>query len=355
MRAGQASMEFVLLMGFLIVTFLTFTAVTQYRISQAEDAHATAIMRQAGNILVSEIELATSSHKGYARTFTMPRTLDGRRYNVTIIDEEAVIQSSGEEYVLFLNASVDGRLCMGENTIEQISHDHVKITQASAPPAYAQDFEGYVAGDEPYGWVDTEQGNSMQVDDSLFSVAQVGSTMALSTGSFDTNIHSHYRPDDSLMAWSDYNLSGRMRITNNAAGIGVTIHSNYNDADAYYRLRRMGGTPADQAFHLKLHPDSSSNNCDGTGVTTDVNPSPNTWYRFRFHVSEGGTRLRVKVWQEGTAEPAWTASTGVIDCTINPSQTTYTDGTFGVWAMNSGEKYWDDFEVQAKWVQPCWE
>ncbi|MCP5099662.1 MAG: RHS repeat-associated core domain-containing protein [Chloroflexi bacterium] len=74
---------------------------------------------------------------------------------------------------------------------------------------------------------------------------------------------------------------------------------------------------------------------------TAVIPSVNMWYRFIVEVEDvGGTAIRVKVWQDGTTEPA----TWQIDATDSSSP--LTSGTFGLWAYSSGSKYWDDLAVE---------
>ncbi|MCP5097799.1 MAG: hypothetical protein GY943_19805, partial [Chloroflexi bacterium] len=70
--------------------------------------------------------------------------------------------------------------------------------------------------------------------------------------------------------------------------------------------------------------------------------TPPTWYRFMVEVEDvgGGTAIRVKVWQDGTTEPA----TWQINAT--DSSNALTSGTFGLWAYNNGSKYWDELAVE---------
>ena len=82
------------------------------------------------------------------------------------------------------------------------------------------------------------------------------------------------------------------------------------------------------------------------GTNSVVNPSTDTWYEFRINVSHTGsaTVLKARVWVSGNSEPQfWQA-----DCEddgTGGSNPLLTNGSFGVWSMGSGDKFWDDLEV----------
>ena len=206
------------------------------------------------------------------------------------------------------------------------------IPKADPDGQYIEDFEGYGAGDDPDDWLDTEAGNSMVEDDSLFKVFELSGEKVFGTTSTQTNIHSHYVGPGSD-AFTSYKYTGRMMITAANGGIGVTFLSQYPTWDAYYRLRRHGST----SFHIAPHGTSVAGDTD-TGVV----PSSNVWYRFRIEVVDTGTRteIRARVWQDGTAEPLdWQVDA------IDENPTRLTAGTIGLWSHTSGSKYWDDLAV----------
>lgn len=179
---------------------------------------------------------------------------------------------------------------------------------------------------EDYPWVQTGEGNSLIPTDGLFEITND----FIVTDSTDVNIHAHA---ECPWTWSEYTYSGKMKIGNSSGGIGVTILSDYINADKYYRLRRYASQPA---FHVAPHGTTVS----GT-TTTGVVPQPNIWYKFKVQVQETGvaTRILAKVWQEGTAEPNWQA-----DCQ-DSSGSRLTSGRPGVWSMSAGTKSWKDLKV----------
>ncbi len=196
-----------------------------------------------------------------------------------------------------------------------------------------ENFDNYVAGDNPADWVDTGPFNSLEVDDSLFVVAEEGGETFLRTNSPTTNIHSHYTGADRPTG-SGYRYSGRMRISDAAGGIGLTTMSSYPDATGYYRLRRY----FDGSFYLTATGTTYQSGTTDTGVV----PAANSWYRFAFEVEDTGstTEIRAKVWLDGTEEPSdWQA------LAFDNSATRWLDGTFGVWSFYNGNKDWDDLSV----------
>lgn len=195
-----------------------------------------------------------------------------------------------------------------------------------------EDFETSALGSFLPSWVDTEADNSMQENDALFSVAELGSNRVLTTQSTGINIHSHYMGAGSS-EWSAYELRGGMRISDAQGGVGVTAYSQYDRSDVYYRLRRFrsGG------FELSMHPDITCQDDQ-----TEVVPQAHTWYRYRLRIEEtaDGARVRAKVWPSGTAEPSlWQA-----EC-LDARAARPVAGRVGAWSMGPGRKYWDDFEV----------
>jgi len=207
---------------------------------------------------------------------------------------------------------------------------------------WCADFDDLNPGEPAPGWLNTGARNSMFIDDSLFLVhdlvADQVSERLLSTLSTASNIHSHYALslDNS---WSDYDLRGRMRMTDEGTGIGVTVYSQYNREDAYYRLRRTAREPD---FHLSMHPNDREESLDCSRQSTGVEPEVDVWYEFRFEVenADGETQLRASVWRAGEPEPAsWQA-----ECT-DASEERLGNGTVGLWSDAAGVKYWDDLRV----------
>ena len=223
--------------------------------------------------------------------------------------------------------------CTDASGNEAVSADFTFTTTVSAA-IYSENFNAYQTGDDPLGWFDTQSGNSLAQDDSIFEVMDTGGNKAFGTNSSATNIHSHYVAGQSA-DWTNYQYRGRMMIGSAEAGIGMTFFSDYPNSDKYYRLRRYGSG----SFHISPHGTSISSG----NASSSVKPLANTWYRFIIEVIDTGTQteIRAKVWQDSTTEPAnWQ-----IECQ-DANAGRLTKGTVGLWSMSLGTKYFDDLEVE---------
>jgi hypothetical protein len=204
---------------------------------------------------------------------------------------------------------------------------------------YAENFEALALGSDPAGWLDTAGHNSSTVDPDLFFVGEApDGSRALMNRSKKTNIHSHYLSDEAS-GWTDYEYSGRMLISSNSSGIGVTAYADYPGSDNYIRLRRYKTRPG---FHLANH-SSTASQCLGS-TETGVRGNPGVWYEFRLRTAnEGGSvRVQAKVWADFDNEPVgWQ-----IDCVTSDTGPLTSGGAPGVWSMGGGEKFWDDLVVE---------
>jgi hypothetical protein len=75
-----------------------------------------------------------------------------------------------------------------------------------------QDFENYVAGEDPDDWLDTGANSSLLANDSLFEVFDLSDGKVFGTSSTATNIHSHY-VNAGIDILSGYEYTRRMMIT----------------------------------------------------------------------------------------------------------------------------------------------
>ncbi|MBW2713511.1 MAG: hypothetical protein JRC77_07145, partial [Deltaproteobacteria bacterium] len=230
--------------------------------------------------------------------------------------------------------------CIDIYNPDQSDDDDNGLGNACDPPEkplYSEDFSEYVDGQNPFGWFDTNKGNSMDEADWRFMAMELeDGDMVLGTESTGRNIHSHYLADNSAN-WTDYEFSGQLAQTDLTGGVGVTLFSDFPNSNAYYRLRTYRG----KSFRLSAHGDGKSD-CPKKRLNTGVKPSADTWYNFRIQAFEEGlgSRVRAKVWEDGSAEPAaWQANCLYTTAPLR-------GGSPGVWSWESGSKFWDNLVVK---------
>jgi hypothetical protein len=132
-KKAQAATEFVLLASFMLFIFIGMFTVVGNKINEIEREKA---QRRAGELLdfvQNEIMLADSVSIGYQRYFILPLTIDNVDYNITIVDDsEIVLWYKNEEYVDFLDQSVNGTIGRGKNLIIKDATKKIKIVNHSS-------------------------------------------------------------------------------------------------------------------------------------------------------------------------------------------------------------------------------
>ena len=127
MKAGkrnkaQFAIEFIVLIAFMFVIFLGFTAVITSKILDEKEIKRQQTAEDIATLAKNEIDLARSVSDGYNRTFDLPASIEGNSYNISIIGgRELVVNYLDKEYVAFLQNIITGNIRPGKNTITKES------------------------------------------------------------------------------------------------------------------------------------------------------------------------------------------------------------------------------------------
>jgi len=125
---AQTSIEFVVLTGFTLLTFLAFFVVVQSNTLSTTTAFEQNRLRQVQHLVTSEVDLAAQATAGYSRTFQIPDSIDGNNYSIILYDgQELVLNMAGQEIVTFLDWNVTGNLSKGNNLITK-PFDNITMT-----------------------------------------------------------------------------------------------------------------------------------------------------------------------------------------------------------------------------------
>lgn len=119
-KKGQFAIEFVILIAFMLIVFLGFFAIVNYRLTEAEESEVQQAAENIASLLDNEIKLAKLANEGYERIFKVPKKIDGNDYSVAIIENrELVVNYLGYEHILFLPENVVGDVSVGFNKINK--------------------------------------------------------------------------------------------------------------------------------------------------------------------------------------------------------------------------------------------
>ena len=122
MDKSQSAVEFITLASFMLVAILGFLAVTSSTVLEAREEANSKIAEDIANFAYREITTAKSVNDGYKRIFTLPDTVNGVAYSISVIDNrELIINYLGHEYIKFLPSNVTGTLVKGSNQIAKNS------------------------------------------------------------------------------------------------------------------------------------------------------------------------------------------------------------------------------------------
>ncbi|MFH1173967.1 MAG: DNRLRE domain-containing protein [archaeon] len=141
-RKAQTSIEFVLLFSFMLLVFVIFVILIQSKINDVKQERVMTKMRDIGGVVLEEVRLARSVSLGYARNFTLPRTIDGESYSIEIIDNnDIVVHFKNDTVVLFLPANVTGNVSPGMNIIWKLNVvGTIKLRSADQAPDCGDNF-----------------------------------------------------------------------------------------------------------------------------------------------------------------------------------------------------------------------
>ena len=83
-KKSQAAFEFIVLAGVMMAIFVMFFAIASEKVVEFTEARRDKVAQDIMDVITAELELAKESLDGYTRNFTMPQTIEGNDYEITI-------------------------------------------------------------------------------------------------------------------------------------------------------------------------------------------------------------------------------------------------------------------------------
>ena len=119
MKRGQTSIEFMFLMGFMIIIFVVFFVVVQERTVELHASKNRIALQELNNLVKVELRSANQFKEGYVREFWIPPFINGQTYGVDIsVDKYEINYTLGSiHYVDFLDNETYGTVQPRWNTV----------------------------------------------------------------------------------------------------------------------------------------------------------------------------------------------------------------------------------------------
>ncbi len=115
---GQSSIEFLIIVSFMTLIFVSLFSLASGRLSEAKEGNSAQAAQDIALRVVNQIALVSEVSDGFASTFTIPQAVAGQTYTLDLIDgREVVVYYQNYEHVEFLPFNVSGNVTFGQNTI----------------------------------------------------------------------------------------------------------------------------------------------------------------------------------------------------------------------------------------------
>lgn len=142
MRKAQTAVEFLVLMGFMVLVFAMFFVVIGQRAAERNRQAQHDELVSVAETIRQEAILAYRVRDGYERVFELPTQIGGQSYTVTLWPappakpSEVLVRAGEFEYFLFLpvNLSTPSRIAPGYNRVTKNAGDNITISPIAKPP-----------------------------------------------------------------------------------------------------------------------------------------------------------------------------------------------------------------------------
>lgn len=122
MRKGQSAIEFVILVMGILLIFVGFLYFIQGKVSETQEEAVTVAVNEIALTIQDEINLAHASANGYSRRFTLPLNLNGREYEVQILENSIYVRTEDDKHAVALPIlNVTGDVLIGPNLVYKIN------------------------------------------------------------------------------------------------------------------------------------------------------------------------------------------------------------------------------------------
>jgi hypothetical protein len=121
-RKSQSSLEFVIMVGFLLVFFSVFLLIIQENMSAKIDQKQNRMVNELAIEVQDEINLALEASDGYSRDFSVPGKIANKDYNITLLEGSVYLYTTDGKHAVSLPIpQVKGDIKKGSNNIRKES------------------------------------------------------------------------------------------------------------------------------------------------------------------------------------------------------------------------------------------
>ena len=121
-KNAQSSIEFMILVGFVLFFFALFILIIQGNISDRTRERQNLLIKELALSVQDEIRLANGAGEGYIREFNVPEKVGNLNYEISIPEGVVYIKTTDDKIAIALpiqNVSADSSIIKGTNVIKK--------------------------------------------------------------------------------------------------------------------------------------------------------------------------------------------------------------------------------------------
>ena len=115
---SQSSIEFIILLAFVLFFFTLFFIAIQGNISDNIKTSKESQIREIALSVQDEINMASKTSNGYHRNFKIPTKVNNEEYSISLVDNLVYVTLSSHSIALPIQ-EVNGEIAKGDNTIKK--------------------------------------------------------------------------------------------------------------------------------------------------------------------------------------------------------------------------------------------
>lgn len=121
-KAAQSSIEFAVIVAFIMFFFTAFFMVINENIADKTKERQNLGIKQTALVIQDEINLASKSSEGYSREFKIPEKINDKEYEINITERMVYARTSDNKSAIALPVqNVTGDVLKGLNRIRKIN------------------------------------------------------------------------------------------------------------------------------------------------------------------------------------------------------------------------------------------
>jgi len=119
-KNSQTSIEFVILVGFVLFFFTAFFLTINGNMSDKIKERQTKLVIEIASTVQDEIDLAFESIDGYYRKFTIPDYVASKSYDIDITEGMVYVRTTDKKHAIALPVqNITGQVQKGDNIIQK--------------------------------------------------------------------------------------------------------------------------------------------------------------------------------------------------------------------------------------------